>query len=88
VLDEWSTVRAAWLFGSVATGTAGPLSDVEVGVLGCTGRSLDGRARLAADLGRAVGRSASALAWPRLTGSVVRYYDAPRTVGVEISQRF
>ena len=30
----------------------------------------------------------NALAWPRLTGSVVRYYDAPRTFGVELSQRF
>ncbi|HZR83695.1 MAG TPA: TonB-dependent receptor [Candidatus Binatia bacterium] len=30
----------------------------------------------------------NALAWPRLTGSVVRYFDAPRTAGVEISQRF
>jgi iron complex outermembrane receptor protein len=30
----------------------------------------------------------NALAWPRLTGSVVRYYAPPRTVGVEISQRF
>jgi iron complex outermembrane receptor protein len=29
-----------------------------------------------------------ALAWPRLTGSVVRYYAPPRTIGVEISQRF
>ena len=30
----------------------------------------------------------SALAFPRLTGSVTRYYDAPRTFGVELSQRF
>ncbi len=28
------------------------------------------------------------LSWARLTGSVVRYYEPPRTVGVELSHRF
>lgn len=56
VLDAWPTVRAAWLFGSVATGTAGPLSDVDVAVLGGGALSFDDRARLAVDLGRAIGR--------------------------------
>ena len=30
----------------------------------------------------------SALAFPRLSGSVTRYYEAPRAFGVEVSQRF
>ncbi len=28
------------------------------------------------------------LAWGRLTGTAVRYYEAPRTYGVEVSHRF
>jgi predicted nucleotidyltransferase len=56
VLEEWPSVRAAWLFGSAVAGAAGPLSDVDVAVLGCAHLSLDERARLAADLARAVGR--------------------------------
>lgn len=57
VLERWPSVRAAWLFGSLATGTAGPLSDVDVAVLGASGLTLDERARLAAEMGRAAGRS-------------------------------
>lgn len=38
VLEAWPIVRAAWLFGSVATGSAGPLSDVDVAVHGCSDR--------------------------------------------------
>jgi predicted nucleotidyltransferase len=53
-LASWPAVRAAWLFGSIATGDAGPLSDVDVAVLGCEKLSLDERAGLAADLGRAI----------------------------------
>lgn len=50
-------VRAAWLFGSVATASSGPLSDVDVAVLGAEALTLDERARLAVDLGAAAGRS-------------------------------
>ena len=57
VLEQWPSVRSAWLFGSLATGTAGPLSDVDVAVLGASGLTLEERARLVADLGRAVGRA-------------------------------
>lgn len=57
VLETWPTVRAAWLFGSVADGSAGPLSDVDVGILGGMSLSFDDRARLAVALGRAAGRS-------------------------------
>ena len=56
-LDAWPMVRAAWLFGSVATGSAGRLSDVDVAVLGGGTLSFDERAGLALDLGRAAGRS-------------------------------
>jgi predicted nucleotidyltransferase len=56
VLATWPTVRAAWLFGSVAGGGAGPLSDVDVAVLGCADLTFDQRARLAVDLERAAGR--------------------------------
>ena len=28
------------------------------------------------------------LSWPRLTGSVVKYFEPPRTIGVELSHRF
>lgn len=56
-LVPWSRVRAAWLFGSTAEGTAGPLSDVDVAVLGCADLSFDERAQLAVDLARAAGRS-------------------------------
>jgi len=56
-LDAWPSIRAAWLFGSVATGSAGPLSDVDVGVLGAGALSFDERARLTVDLGRAIGRA-------------------------------
>jgi len=55
-LQVWPTVRAAWLFGSVAEGSAGPLSDVDVAVLGCAALSFDQRAQLAVDLSRAAGR--------------------------------
>jgi predicted nucleotidyltransferase len=57
VLDGWPMVRAAWLFGSVATASAGPLSDVDVAVLGAGALSFDERARLTVDLSRAAGRS-------------------------------
>jgi len=56
VLAAWPMVSAAWLFGSVATGTAGPLSDVDVAVLGAQTLSFDERSRLVVELGRAVGR--------------------------------
>lgn len=56
VLAAWPMVRAAWIFGSVATGTAGPLSDVDVAVLGAQTLSFDERCRLVVELGRAVGR--------------------------------
>jgi predicted nucleotidyltransferase len=55
-LAGWECVRAAWLFGSVAEASAGPLSDVDVAVLGCAALSLDEIARLAAELSRATGR--------------------------------
>ena len=55
-LDAWPMVRAAWLFGSVATQSGGPLSDVDVAVLGAGALSFDERARLAVELGRAAGR--------------------------------
>ena len=55
-LEAWPMVRAAWLFGSVATQSAGPLSDVDVAVLGGGELSFDERARLAVELGRAAGR--------------------------------
>jgi predicted nucleotidyltransferase len=57
VLEGWPTVRAAWLFGSVATGSAGRLSDVDVAVLGGKTLSFDERARLALEFERAAGRS-------------------------------
>ncbi|MBI3782296.1 MAG: nucleotidyltransferase domain-containing protein [Deltaproteobacteria bacterium] len=56
VLAAWPMVQAAWLFGSVATASAGPLSDVDVAVLGAEALSLDERARLAVELGRVAGR--------------------------------
>jgi predicted nucleotidyltransferase len=55
-LTAWPMVRAAWLFGSIATQSAGALSDVDVAVLGAGALSFDERARLAAELGRAAGR--------------------------------
>lgn len=55
-LSRWDCVRAAWLFGSAADGTSGPLSDVDVAVLGCAELSLDRLALLAAELERACGR--------------------------------
>lgn len=54
-LAKWECVRAAWLFGSVAEGSAGPLSDVDVAVLGCAALSLDDLARLGTELSRATG---------------------------------
>ncbi len=56
-LEPWQTVRAAWLFGSLVHGGAGPLSDVDIAVLGCSGLSFDERAQLSVDLARAAGRS-------------------------------
>ena len=57
VLAAWPAVRAGWLFGSMAEGSAGPLSDVDVVVLGCASLSFDERAHLAVELTRATGRS-------------------------------
>jgi predicted nucleotidyltransferase len=54
-LNRWEEVRAAWLFGSVAEGREGPMSDVDVAVLGCASFSLDQLGRLAAELSSAVG---------------------------------
>lgn len=56
VLDRWPGVRAAWLFGSVATGTDGPLSDVDVAILGGATLTFDERAQLAMEFTRAAGR--------------------------------
>ena len=55
-LEAWPSVRAAWLFGSVASGEAGPMSDVDVAVLGGAGLDLDELAALSVDLSRAAGR--------------------------------
>lgn len=61
VLEREPTVKAAWLFGSVARGTAGPTSDVDVAIL--TGhaarpRSLDDLPLdLEAELTRALGQT-------------------------------
>ena len=55
-LAAWPMVRAAWLFGSVATQSAGPLSDIDVAVLGAGALSFDERAELAVELGRVAGR--------------------------------
>ncbi|MBI4577194.1 MAG: nucleotidyltransferase domain-containing protein [Planctomycetes bacterium] len=54
-------IRVAYLFGSAAAGRAGPLSDVDVGlVLGATGRDLGFRVADAVriDLARALGTDA------------------------------
>lgn len=56
IFAAWPMVGAAWIFGSVATGSAGPLSDVDVAVLGARSLSFDERCRLAVELGRAAGR--------------------------------
>ncbi|HVO25816.1 MAG TPA: nucleotidyltransferase domain-containing protein [Candidatus Margulisiibacteriota bacterium] len=56
-LEAWPMVRAAWLFGSIATASAGPLSDVDVAVLGAEALSFDERARLVVDLSAAARRS-------------------------------
>ena len=61
-LEAWPTVGAAWLFGSVAEGSTGPLSDVDVAVLGCAALSFDERAQMAVDLTRAVGRPCDVVA--------------------------
>lgn len=61
-LAAWPAIRAAWLFGSVATDSAGPLSDVDIAVLGVGALSFDERARLAVDLGRAIGSSCDVVA--------------------------
>lgn len=55
-LEAWPKVRAAWLFGSVATQSAGPMSDIDVAVLGAGALSFDERAQLAVELNRAAGR--------------------------------
>ena len=56
VLGAWPAVRAAWLFGTVARGEAGPLSDVDVAVLGAASLDFDARAALASELSTAAGR--------------------------------
>jgi len=75
-LAPWPTVRAAWVFGSVADGSAGPLSDVDVAVLGCADLTFDERARLAVDLERAAGRRCDVVpverASPVLGAEIVR----------------
>ncbi len=62
VLDAWPIVRAAWLFGSIAQSMDGPLSDVDVAVLGAGSLSFDERAQLAVDLTRAAGRPCDVVA--------------------------
>jgi len=56
-LGPWTTVLAAWLFGSIAQGTDGPQSDVDVAVLGARDLSFDDRAQLVVDLAHASGRA-------------------------------
>jgi predicted nucleotidyltransferase len=73
-LAAWPSARAAWLFGSVAEGSAGPLSDVDVAILGCADLTFDERARLAVDLERAAGRRCD----------VVRVEQASPVLGAEI----
>lgn len=64
-LAGWPSVRAAWLFGSVADGSAGPLSDVDVALLGCAHLSFDERAQLAVALERVAGRRCDVVAVER-----------------------
>ena len=82
VLEQWPAVRAAWLFGSRVAGTAGPLSDVDVGVLGLASATLDDLALLSTELGRAAGvktdvvvvERASPVLAMQISGGGVRFY--------------
>lgn len=56
VLEAWPTIRAAWLFGSTARNESGPLSDIDVAILGGAQFTFDERAQLTADLTGAVGK--------------------------------
>ncbi|MBC8073026.1 MAG: nucleotidyltransferase domain-containing protein [Deltaproteobacteria bacterium] len=57
VLSRYPEVSAGWLFGSVARGTAGPGSDLDVGVIYPRGRDAHARVapQLAMELARATG---------------------------------
>jgi predicted nucleotidyltransferase len=57
VLARWPAVVAAWLFGSVATRTEGPMSDVDVAILGGAHLAFDERAQLTVELGQVAGRA-------------------------------
>lgn len=76
VLGLRSSVRAAWLFRSVADGSAGALSDVDVAVMGFASASFDERAALAVDLAREVHRQCDVVvvehASPVLAMEIVR----------------
>ena len=56
VLRGHDRIQAAWLFGSVATGTADPTSDLDVAVLAETPLSADEKRALIERLARETGR--------------------------------
>ncbi len=76
VVEEFDEVRLAYLFGSVAAGSAGPSSDLDVAVLLTPGAGQAVLDRLIDELERASGRTVDlvdlSLAPPLLAHEVVR----------------
>lgn len=56
LLQTHEEIGAAWLFGSVASGTARPTSDLDVAVLAAEPLSADGKTELIEHLARETGR--------------------------------
>lgn len=71
LLREHGRIRAAWVFGSVATGTADPTSDLDVAVLADTPLSADGKRTLIKRSARETGRPVDLIDLQATRGPIV-----------------
>ncbi len=71
LLQSHPSVEAAWLFGSVAAGTADAASDLDVGVLGPDPLSSEEKHRLIDQLAQTVGRPVDLIDLQATRGPIV-----------------
>ena len=71
LLRAHPSVEAAWLFGSVASGTAGAESDLDVGVLGAAPLAAEEKTALIEQLAQATGRPVDLIDLQSTRGPIV-----------------
>ena len=71
LLRAHEDIEAAWVFGSVASGTAGASSDLDIGVLGRTSLSAEAKKALIEKLAQATGRPVDLIDLQSTRGPIV-----------------